>query len=297
MQTKPAKSTLGKRCVVGGDPLGSACNAYDEGIAIAKDGTFYVTVGKQIRRYTRADGADCKLEPAGDPIETPPDNPRWQSLDSKSKVYMRSGGAEWHLVRAGDAMYAYDFLGGLFRVDHGKAEPACVDVYGYKTLAPLGKKLVIAREGLEEIKPGKKCTAASLGIDAKARGELYAIGDKLYLADGKDLTRYDGKTPVSLTLEKGKDHVCYASALSGCGDGVCVLDQNCMQIIQLDADGNVLRFIDGDALFPTRPFGANALVAADSGNLYVRVQHRDKTNDKEICESAIYELPAALFAH
>lgn len=288
---KPAKTTLAKRCTVGGDPLAQACNVYDEGLAIAKDGTLYVVAGKQLRRYRRTDGADCTLEPSGDPIDLPPDNPRPQEM-GKGPIYMRSGGGEWHLVRAGDAIYAHDFLGGLFRVDRGKPEPVC-DVFGYSSLAAFGKKLVIARQGFEELKLGKKCAPAKLGIDDKARGQVFAVRDHLYLGDGKQLTRYDGKTPVSLLEDK---RVCFVTSLSACGDGLCVLDQNCMQILQLDADGKVLRALDDDVLFQTRPFGVNQLVTADNGNLYVRAKHRDNTNGKEICESAIYELPAAAFA-
>src|SRR5438309_132592 len=81
-------------------------------------------------RYTRAAGDDCRFDPAGEPIALPAANKRPQRID-KGPVYMRSGGPAWHLVRAGDAIYAYDFLGGLFRVDRGKPEAACTDVFGY----------------------------------------------------------------------------------------------------------------------------------------------------------------------
>jgi hypothetical protein len=296
--TKPAPATsqaLAKRCIIGGDPLAGPCNSYDEGIAIGKDGQLYVAVGKQVYRYKRGEGTDCQLEPNGEPIQMPADNPRPQPLD-KGPVYMRSGGSEWHLVRSGDAVYAHDFLGGLFRIDRGKPEPVC-DVFGYSSLAAFGKKLVIARQGFEELEPGKRCKPAKLGIDDKARGTVFAVRDKLYLANGKKLTRYDGKTPVLLLEDEDKDkRVCFVTALAACGDGLCVLDQNCVKILQLDADGNVLRAIDDDQLFATRPFGMNELVTADSGAVYLRAKHRDSTNGKEICEAAIYELPPAVFA-
>jgi hypothetical protein len=292
--TKPAPpvaKALAKRCLVGGDPLATSCTAYNEGMAAGKDGLLYVVVGKQVRRYKRGDGADCTLEPIGEPIDLPADNPRPQRVD-KGPVYMRSGGAEWHLLRARDAVYVHDYLGGLFRIDRGRPEAVC-DVFGYSTLAALDKKLVIARQGFEELKLGKQCKPVKLGIDDKARGDIYGIRDKLYLASGKRLTRYDGKTPVPL-LEDTKP--CFVTSVSACGDGLCVLDGNCVQLLQVDAAGLVLRVIDGDQLFATRPFGMNMLVSADSGNLFLRAKHRDSTAGKEICESAIYELPAAVFA-
>ncbi|HEY5921325.1 MAG TPA: hypothetical protein VIV11_06630 [Kofleriaceae bacterium] len=290
--TKPARPSLANRCVLGGDPLAGSCSAYNEGIAVGRDGLLYVVAGKQVRRYQRLEGADCRLEPSGEPIEMPADNPRPQEV-GKGPIYMRSGGSEWRMLRAGDAIYAHDFLGGLFRIDRGKPEPVC-DVFGYSMLAAFGKKLVIARQGFEELKLGKKCKEHKLGIDDKARGDVYAIRDHLYLANGKRLTRYDGKTPVELLEDK---QVCYVSSLAACGDGLCVLDQNCVQIIQLGPDGKLLRKIDDDQLFATRPYGMNHIVAADNGNVYIRAKHRDSTNNKEICETAIYELPAAVFAH
>ena len=287
-----ARMALAKRCVLGGDPLAGSCSAYNEGLAVGRDGLVYVVTGKQVRRYRRGEGAECQLEPSGEPIDMPADNARPQEV-GKGPIYMRSGGSEWRLLRAGDAVYAHDFLGGLFRIDRGKPEPVC-DVFGYSTLAAFGKKLVIARQGFEQLKLGKKCKEAKLGIDDKARGDVYAVGDHLYLASGKKLTRYDGKTPVPL-LEGNKD-VCYITSLSACGDGVCLLDQNCMQVLQLGPDGNVQRVIDDDQLFTARPFGLSHLVAADTGAVYLRAKHRDSTNNKEICETAVYELPAALFA-
>jgi hypothetical protein len=69
-----------------------------------------------------------------------------------------------------------------------------------------------------------------------------------------------------------------------------------MQVIQLGADGKVLRVLDDDKLFATRPWSIAEAATSDAGDVYVLARHRDKTNDKEICEAAIYELPAAVFA-
>jgi hypothetical protein len=289
---KPAKTGLARRCVLAGDPLSADCVGGGTGIAAGKDGLLYVVDGKQVRRYQRAAGTDCSFEPSGEPIALPPDNPRPQPL-GKGPVYMRSGGAAWHLVRAGDALYAHDFLGGLFRIDHGKPEPACVDVFGYNSVAALGKKLLVARGDIALLKLGKQCKAVPAKIADKVRGSLYSAHDKLYLASGSELTRFEGATPTK--LGEGT-RICYATALTACGDGACVLDSNCMQIIQLAADGKVLRVLDDDKLFATRPWSIAEAATGDAGDVYVLARHRDKTNDKEICEAAIYELPAALFA-
>jgi hypothetical protein len=293
---QPAKTGLAKRCVLVGDPLSADCVGGGTGIAFGKDGLLYVVDGKRVRRYQRAAGESCHFGPSGVPaqatIELPPDNPRPQPL-GKGPVYMRSGGAAWHLVRGGDAMYAHDFLGGLFRIDRGKPEPACVDGFGYNSVAALGKRLLVARGDILELKLGKHCKLVSAKIADKVRGSLYSAHDKLYLANGSELLRFDGTTPTK--LGEGT-RICYATALTACGDGACVLDSNCMQIIQLAADGKVLRVLDDDKLFATRPWSIAEAATSDAGDVYVLARHRDKTNDKEICEAAIYELPAAAFA-
>lgn len=287
----PARLTLARRCVLDGDPLASACVGGGEGIAVGADGLVYVVDDRQVRRYQRVDGDGCRLEPSGEPIELPPDNPRPQKLGGP--VYMRSGGAAWHLVRAGAAVYAHDFLGGLFRIDRGKPEPTCDDVFGFNSVGALGKRLLVARGGIEELKLGTTCKAVPARIDDKARGDLYAIADHLYLASGGKVSRYEDKKRVE--LGEGT-RICSVSGLTACGDGACILDNNCMQVVQLGADGKVLRVLSDDQLFATRPWSLAEATTAKGGEVYVLARHRDKTNDKEICEAAIYELPAAVFA-
>jgi hypothetical protein len=119
------------------------------------------------------------------------------------------------------------------------------------------------------------------------------VRDQLYAADGSDLVRYDGTT---LTKLGEGTRICYVAGLTACGDGACVLDSNCMQLVQLAKGGKVLRVLDDDKLFATRPWSVEEAVTSDDGHVYVRARHRDKTNAKEICETAIYELPPAVFA-
>lgn len=288
-------NALAKRCTLDGDPLVGECVGGGTGLAFDAKGTLYLVDGKQVRRYTRIDGdAGCHYAEAGEAIELPPDNPRPQSLNGP--VYMRSGGAAWHLVATEkrDAVYAHDFLGGLFRIDRGKPEAACVDVFGYDSVAARGKDLLIARKGIEKLALGKKCKASSAKIDDKARGKLVIAGGLLHVAHYDKLTRYDGKKPTE--LGEGT-RICSITGLAPCGDGgVCAIDNNCMQVIHFGSDGKVARVLDDDILFDTRPWSlADAATRAD-GSVFVYARHRDKTNGKEICEGAIYELPQALFA-
>lgn len=286
-----ARTGLARRCVLGGDPLASDCVGGGEGIAFDKAGTLYVVDNHVVRRYARAEGDGCHFEPSGEPIEMPPDNPRPQKLGGT--VYMRSGGAAWHLARTGPVVYAHDFLGGLVRVDRGKAEPVCNDIFGFKSIVQLGKRLLLARNGIEELKVGKRCKAVPAKLDGKPRGELFVIGDTLYAGSGSQLQRYDGGKPV----EAGAGaKLCYVKAVTACGDGACVLDSNCMQLVQLAADGTVQRTLDDDKLFGTRPWSVATATTDDAGDVFILARHRDKTNGKEICEAAIYELPAAAFA-
>ena len=286
----PPGSALAKRCVLGGDPMTSDCVGGGQGMAVGRD-ALYVVAGRKVRRFKRAAGAECRFDETGAPIEMPPDNPRPQEL-GKGPIYMRSGGAAWRVVRFGDAIYAFDFLGGMFRIDRGKPEPAC-DVFGYNTAAQLGKKLLVQRNGIEELKLGKRCKAVSANIADKVRGELYVVRDQVYVASGSDITRYDGATPVK--LGEGT-RVCYVKSMTACGDGVCAIDTNCKQVIQLGADGKVLRTLEDDRVFETMPWSLHDAVTFDNGNVYVLARHRDTADGKDICEAAIYELPAAAFA-
>lgn len=288
---KPAPgSTLARRCVLGGDPLASDCVGGGVSLARGADGRFYVVAGKQVRRYQRVPGADCRLEPSGAPIELPAEKSRPQEL-GKGPVYMRSGGPAWHLVRAGTALYAFDFLGGMVRIDRGKPELAC-DVFGYRSAAALGKRMLVARHGIEELRLGTHCKAASARIDDKARGDVYVVGDQLFVANGSDVTRYDDKTPVALG---GDTKPCYVSSMTACGDGACAVDSNCKQVIQYGHDGKVLRTLDDDRLFESMPWSLHDAVTTEGGDVLLLARHRDTTNGKEICEAAIYELPAAVF--
>jgi hypothetical protein len=280
-----------KRCAIAGDPLTSDCVGEGEGLVVDKAGTLYLVAGDHVQRYRRAAGPECRLEPTGAPIALPPDNPRPQKLDGP--VYFRSGGPAWHLARLAGGVYVHDFLGGLFRIDRGKPEPACTSVFGYNSVAQLGGRVLAARHGLEQLTLGAHCTARSAKIDDKARGEVHVIGGKLYTTVGGSgaVTRYDGTTKT--VLGEGT-RICSATGLTACGDGVCIVDSNCMQIVQVAADG-AARVLDDHVLFDQRPWHLGDAVTLTDGRVLLLARHRDHTSEKETCEAAVYELPPALF--
>lgn len=282
-----------KRCAIAGDPLTSDCVGGGAGLVADKTGTLYLVTGDHVQRYRRAAGADCRLEPAGAPIPLPPDNPRPQKLDGP--VYFRSGGPAWHLARLGDAIYVHDFLGGLFRIDRGKPEPACTSVFGYNSVAQLGSRVLVHRHGIEQLALGAHCTARSAKLDDKTRGEVHVVGGKLYttIAGSGEVARYDG---TAKTVLGDGTRICSATGLTACGDGVCIVDNNCMQLVQVAPDGTT-RVLDDHALFDQRPWTLGDAVTLSDGRVLLLARHRDHTSEKETCEGAVYELPPALFEH
>ena len=269
-------SGYAKRCAVSGAPLTTTCIGGSTGVAIDKAGTLYVANEGSLHRFTV--GEDCTLAPAGEPLALPPNNPRPQVV-GKGPIYMRSGGVAWELAQTTDAVYVHDFLVGLFRVDRGKVEPACTEQFGFRTFAKAGKRLLAERRGIEEITLGAKgkCKAKSAGIDDKAR-ELFVARDRVY-------TKFDD---LGVRL-------CAVTAMTACGDGACIVDHNCPKIVQLAADGSVLREIDDDKLFDKRPWSLDGAATARDGTVYLYARHRDKVGDKDVCEAAVYAIPPAVF--
>ena len=281
LDAAPAKPAIARRCTLGGDPLADDCKSDNSGIAFDHAGTLYVVAAHDIRRYKRT--GDCNFELAGAPIGLPPETKRLQAL-GKGPIYMRSGGPVWHLASAGDAIYIVDYLAGMFRIDRGKAEPACTDEFGYDSVAVLGKRVVIARKGIEQLALAGRghCRASSANIDAKASGKVFAVRDTLY-AGFVDVARYDGATKVPLgeTI-----HACSVVGVVPCGSGTCVVDNNCMKLIELAANGTLAHTLDDVALFATRPY-ALASATAYGDSVWLLAKHRDR----DTCETAVYEVP------
>lgn len=269
-------SELGKRCTIAGDPLAVGCMG-SVSVALDGAGTLWVVSGKQVRRL-KGDG--CAYTEAGAPVDLPADNPRPQPL-GKGKVYMRSGGAEWKLLADGNKVYAYDYLGGMFRIDSGKAEPFC-DVFGYDSAVAIGGKIVVGREGAEELKPGKTCTTVKR--DDKLKGRVGVANGKLVEVSRDNALSIDGKA-----LET--DHLCSTGPVFACGGGVCVVDGNCRGIVQADPP----RKLDYDQLFAPQPWSISGVVTKPDGTAIVGAVLREGQGDAATCEGAVFELPAAVF--
>ena len=287
---------LARRCTLGGDPLTGACIGGTRGIAIDRDGVLHVAAGTAVQRYRRGDGdGACHYEPAGPALELPPVPERKQRIDGP--VFMRSGGPEWRLSGAAGAVYAIDYLGGLHRVGPDRVEPVCPDVYGYKAVVPVGKDLVVHRgaafEAIDLGRGAKRCTTRRRD-DLTRLSNLHAAGERLYGgASGHKLVRVDGAERAPLA--EGT-RICTVTAVVACGEGTCVFDHNCMQLIQLDAADRVQRTLDDRKLFPARPWALHDALTTAAGDVLVLASHRDKVDGGEVCEPALYELPAALFA-
>lgn len=272
-------TAFARRCTVGGAPLTAPCTGGSHGVALDRAGTLYVANEGAVHRFEIDHTDGCALAPAGEPIALPPDNPRPQVL-GKGPVYMRSGGVAWALVPAPDAVYAHDFLVGLYRVDRGKPEPACTTEFGFRTFAWAGKRLLGLRKGVEQVTPGARgaCKAKSAAIDDKARA--------LFAAAGRVYTQLD-----DLGVR-----ICAATAMTACGDGACIVDHNCPKLVQIAADGAVLRTLPAERLFEARPWSVDGAATGRDGTVYLYARHRDKVGDTHVCEAAVYAIPPAVFA-
>lgn len=279
---------LAKRCALVGDPLANA-GCHNGSIATDTKGGIFVVDGAHVRRYVRAgEPGECRLEldaAFGDHgvAPTPPDNPRPQSLDGP--VYMRSGGPDWRVVASGDTIYVHDYLGGLYRIDRGKPEKVCPNLFGFSTLAVVKGKLLIARKGIEQVAL-PSCKAKSAKLDDHAHGSIFSVHDQLYIADGTTVSRFEGATAQK--LDAGE--LCYADGITTCGSGVCIVDHNCPSVIVV---GDTAKKLDADDLFTNRPYGLGSAATAPDGTVYLYALHKEQGMDAP-CEGAVYALnPAA----
>lgn len=286
------------RCALGGDPLVVPCVGSGT-LAVTPRGALYLTGdGGTVRRYRRAAGEGCTLEldasfGAGGTLTAPDKAPKPQTL-GKGPVYMRSGGPDWQLAADGDTVYLYDLLLGLYRVDRGSAQPVCPDLQGLKGLAIDGGTAISSIDGGTRLALGKKCKASPVTLDPKPRFGVHAVGDAAWgqIASGK-LVRY-GKDGAAAATIGGDDAfapggLCSTSAVSACGDDVCVLDGNCQKLSRFAADGTHVLERKADQLLGDRPYGFSALAPADDGGLWLLARHKDG----ETCEAALYLVPGA----
>jgi hypothetical protein len=280
---------VAQRCAIGGDPLKVDCAGTGPNLVLDADNRVYVVTGHAVRRLRRANAENCRYDPEGAPVELPERIERSQRLDGP--LALRTGGVQWQLTGGAHAVYAYDFLGGVYRVDRGKGEKVCTDVFGFSSLAELGGRLLVQRTGVEQLVLGAHCTARNAGYDDRISGTLLVARDHLYVATTRGLARYDGRTRVELAPHR---MLVDSVGLVPCGDGMCILDWSGM-ITQVTLDGAVERELVGFQMFRAVPDKLLGLAAERDGTLLVLARNRDSTPGGAICEAALYELPAKIF--
>ncbi len=288
---------VAQRCALDGAPLGQ------HPALVTVDDAIYVSDGAAVRRYRRDGGGDgdgCTLAldagfgRAGQ-VAIPALEPKPQTL-GKGPIYMQSGGADWKLGAAAGGVYAFDLLRGLYRVDRGRWEPACKDLQGLRALAGHGKSVTVWRDGVQAL----ALRGCKLGeTQTKAVRALGAVGADLWIArDGKTLERRAaGESTASATITSGDSFApggfCSLTAVTACGDGVCVVDNNCMKIARFDRAGQFTRELDTGALFATRPYGLSGASTSAGGDLFLAATHREPGAGAG--EGAIYRIAAAEF--
>ncbi|MCA9674228.1 MAG: hypothetical protein KC464_04220, partial [Myxococcales bacterium] len=295
---------LAARCSLEGDPLASECRVAEDSIAVDAAGHVYVGDTAGLRRYVVGDGAgagcalvlDAGFGHAG-VVPWPVMEPKGQVL-GKGPVYMRSGGPEWKVAIGprGEA-YIYDYLLGIHRVDRGKVEPVCPDLQGIHALRFIGKQAYVGQGALSRLTIGRTCKVTPAKLDQPARFGFAVVGDALVAeVDFHHLARFDGdgKTVATYGIDDAFAPGGYCSAVAQvpCGDGLCVLDQNCQKVVRWALDGTYDRTIESEELFGARPATLSAAVRDHDGVVWIAAAHKDG----EVCEGAIYRVPADVWA-
>jgi hypothetical protein len=267
------------------------CGLGGGGFALDADNRLYVLTGHQVRRLKRAEAKGCAYEEDGPPIELPAEIHRSQRIDGP--LVFRSGGVEWRLVSGGQAVYAHDFMGGVYRIDSGRAEPVCTDVFGFQSLAVLsGRLLTPTGKGIQQLELGAHCRAHPTTYVGNVFGGVFAVRDRLYHDANGSLERLDGRThtPIAKGAMLGK-----VVGLAPCGNGLCIADWF-EKLVVVAQDGRIERKLESFELFATRIDAMLGVAAERDGSLLVLARHRDSAGDRDVCESAVYELPAKAFA-
>ncbi|MCE9574106.1 MAG: hypothetical protein K8W52_13250 [Deltaproteobacteria bacterium] len=293
----PAQKAAAARCSLDGDPLNGD---YMKGpLTLATSGpALYVSDGVTVRRYLRGPGDTCalvldaKFGTAG--VLTPPPREANPQVVGKGPVYLSSG-ADWKIAAgAGGAIYYVDFTRGIYRVDHGKAEPICPGLSGVGSLAVVGGKTFTDRDS-GTVALGGKCPTKARVLSERVQ-EVFAVGDALYAAlDLEHVARFGKDNAIAArfgsedTFKPGG--LCAVAGVAACGDAICILDHNCPRIERFAPDGTFRDQLDDRALFEQRVYGISAMAAGPNG-LWLAAVHKDG----EVSEGAIYWLPLAAFA-
>lgn len=281
------------RCAVEGDPL----DGKDQlSLATASDGTLYVSDAVGFRRFRPNLEHGCSLQldrsfGKDGVLAFPNAKPKSQRLND-GPVYMRSGGAQWKLASDGKAaIYAFDYLLGVYRIDHNRAEAVCPDVQGVDSIAVAPAGVFFGGAPIRKANLRGKCSVADL---KGTRGSTYAIGDQLWQkTNDKTLTALDANghaTEVSITSKDSfaPGGFCYASAVTACGDKLCVVDNNCKKVEIYNRDGTFAAELK-DNLFDQFPFGLPTGTTAGTAGLWLAATY----HEANVYEGAVFLVPAS----
>lgn len=294
----PRGPGLAARCSLDGDPLGSDCSLDRGMVAVTPDGRVYVVDTAGVRRYTAATPAPdaCALTldrgfADGGVLAIPAMPPPPQRLEG-GPVYMRSGGPSWSVVVAPTgAVYAFDFLLGIHRIDRGKVEPACPGLQGISAVVFAGTDAYVLRGGeVEALTIGKRCKTRPVALDPAPGRGLYVVDGALAGETDERVALY-GKGRAARALLGDDDAFapggfCSALAVFACGGAACVLDHNCKKVPRYAADGAFVRTYAFDELFTDAPYVASTAVTAADGAVWIGASHKDGS----VCEGAVYRL-------
>lgn len=281
------------RCAIEGDPL-SAKDVLS--LAMSDDGRLYISDDVGFRRYRPVFESGCKLKldrgyGQNGLLAPPADRPTPQTLNGT--VAFRSGGPVWRLGSDGKkAIYAFDFLLGLYRIDGNRTAAVCPNMKGVDSIAIAHGATYVGGGQVRNVKLRSKCSTSDVSA---GRGTIYGIADQLWFKSGQDsktiiaLDAKGARTELSIksTDSFAPGGFCYASAVTRCGDKICVVDNNCKKVEIYNQDGSFAAELK-DRLFDRDPYGLPTGTSAGPAGLWLAATYHEGNN----YEGAIFQVPA-----
>ncbi|MBP9088258.1 MAG: hypothetical protein KBG15_19200 [Kofleriaceae bacterium] len=281
------------RCAIEGAPLSAE---HVLSLAMSNDGHLYISDDLGFRRYQPTFEGGCKLKldrayGRNGLLAAPPDQPTSQSLEGP--VVLRSGGPTWRLTSDGKkAIYAFDFLLGVYRIDGNRTTAVCPNLKGIDSLVTVGGITYVGGGQVQRVNLRSKCSTS----DGKAgQGTLYSVADQLWFKsnqDSKTLVALDAsgqRTAVQIksTNSFAPGGFCFASAVTRCSDKICVVDNNCKKIEIYNHDGSFAAELN-DRLFDRVPYGLPTGTSAGAAGLWLAATY----HEGDTYEGAVFLVPA-----
>lgn len=288
---KPPGTAL--RCAIEGDPL-SAKSVLS--LAMSDDGRLYISDDVGFRRYQPVFDSGCKLKldlayGRNGVLAPPADRPTAQAIDGP--VAFRSGGPRWQLAAGSkNTIYAFDFLLGVYRIDGNRSAAVCPDLKGINSLVTIAGNTYLGGGQVRSVKLRNKCATS----DVKAgRGTIYGVAEQLWLVSDRDsktiiaLDSQGARTELSIksTDSFAPGGFCHASAVTRCGDKICVVDNNCKKVEIYNQDGSFAAELK-DRLFDRDPYGLPMGTSAGAAGLWLAAAYHEGDN----YEGAVFLVPA-----